>query len=97
MRILSLGTASRVDAVPTIAYTPRPFDLGRLNLRLGDGAENTDTHGIDGLIFGLVARTIAAGRRLRLLQSGLIHRELALTVMGIAVIAAVLLILPMSS
>ena len=40
---------------------------------------------------------VATGRRLRLLQSGLIHRELALTVMGIAVIAAVLLILPMSS
>ena len=77
---------------------PRIYTALTENLvRLGDGAENTDTHGIDGLIFGLVARTIAAGRRLRLLQSGLIHRELALTVMGIAVIAAVLLILPMSS
>ena len=96
VRILSLGTASRVDAADNRLYAAT-LDLGRLNLRLGDGAENTDTHGIDGLIFGLVARTIAAGRRLRLLQSGLIHRELALTVMGIAVIAAVLLILPMSS
>ena len=96
VRILSLGTASRVDAADNRLYAAT-LDLGRMNLRLGDGAENTDTHGIDGLIFGLVARTIAAGRRLRLLQSGLIHRELALTVMGIAVIAAVLLILPMSS
>ena len=74
-----------------------PLDLGRLSLRVGEGAETTATRGIDGLIFGRVARTIAAGRRLRLLQSGLIRRRRALTVMGIAVIAAGLLSLPMSS
>ena len=96
VRILSLGTASSAERSDKRLYAAT-LQVGRMNLRLGDGAENTDTHGIDGLIFGLVARTIAAGRRLRLLQSGLIHRELALTVMGIAVIAAVLLILPMSS
>ena len=96
VRILSLGTASSAERSDNRLYAAT-LQVGRMNLRLGDGAENTDTHGIDGLIFGLVARTIAAGRRLRLLQSGLIHRELALTVMGIAVIAAVLLILPMSS
>ena len=96
VRILSLGTASSAERSDNRLYAAT-LQVGRMNLRLGDGAENTDTHGIDGLIFGLVARTIAAGRRLRLLQSGLIHRELALTVMGIAVIAAELLILPMSS
>ena len=93
VRILGLGTASRTEAADNRLYAAT-LDLGRLNLRLGDSAETTDTDGIDALIFGLVARTIAAGRRLRLLQSGLIHRELALTVMGIAVIAAVLLIMP---
>ena len=96
VRILSLGTASSAERSDNRLYAAT-LQVGRMNLRLGDSAETTDTKGIDGLIFGLVDRTIAAGRRLRLLQSGLIHRELALTVMGIAVIAAVLLILPMSS
>jgi NADH-quinone oxidoreductase subunit L len=69
--------------------------FGRLNLTLGIFSRNSDERGIDGLIFGLVRRTIATGKLARRLQSGLIHRELALTVVGIAVIAAVLIAAPM--
>jgi len=71
--------------------------IGRLNLRLGATTRRSDEHGIDGLIFGLVARTIAAGSRIRRLQSGLIHRELALTVLGIALIVVLLVAAPLYS
>ena len=71
--------------------------IGRLNLRLGATTRRSDEHAIDGLIFGLVARTIAAGSRIRRLQSGLIHRELALTVLGIALIVVLLVAAPLYS
>tara|TARA_R110002072_G_scaffold51291_11_gene137543 strand:- start:2748 stop:4565 length:1818 start_codon:yes stop_codon:yes gene_type:complete len=69
--------------------------VGRLNLSLGWIARKTDIAGIDALIFGLVRRTIETGARARKLQSGFIHRELALTVIGIALIAAALLAVPL--
>jgi len=56
-----------------------------------------DTNRIDVAIFGLVRRITAAGTRARRLQSGLIHRELALTVIGIALIVVMLLIAPLYS
>lgn len=69
--------------------------IGRLNLRFGRAARKTDADGIDRLIFGLVRRTIAIGSRARRLQSGFIHRELALTGIGIALIALALLAAPL--
>lgn len=60
--------------------------VGRLNMRLGRATRKNDEQGIDGLIFGLVSATIALGGRVRRLQSGLIHRELALTVAGTALL-----------
>ncbi|MFV2003488.1 MAG: NADH-quinone oxidoreductase subunit L, partial [Paracoccaceae bacterium] len=69
--------------------------FGRLNLRFGYATRQSDERGIDGMIFGLVRQTIAAGGRVRRLQSGLIHRELALTVVGIAVVVAVLIATPL--
>ena len=65
--------------------------LGRASLSLGHFARRTDGEGIDAAIFGFVRRTIATGARARRLQSGFIHRELALTAIGIALIVAVLL------
>ena len=65
--------------------------LGRANLSLGHFARRTDGEGIDAAIFGFVRRTIATGARARRLQSGFIHRELAITAIGIALIVAVLL------
>jgi len=71
--------------------------VGRINLLLGWLARKTDTKGIDGSIFGLVRQTIATGTRARKLQSGFIHREMALAVIGMAVVAALLLAAPLYS
>jgi NADH-quinone oxidoreductase subunit L len=68
--------------------------IGRLNLSLGLATRQSDERGIDGMIFGLVRGAIAAGGYARRLQSGLIHRELALTILGAALIAAVLIAAP---
>ena len=93
IRGLGLGIARLVERSDAALYA---FSLwiGRQNLHLGARARLTDTNGIDALIFGLVARTIAAGARARRLQSGFIHRELALTFAGIALVTGVLLAAP---
>ena len=79
----------------------RLYDLvlgfGRINLSLGWLARKIDINGIDGFIFGLVRQIIDAGSRARKLQSGFIHREMALAVIGMAVIVAVLLAAPLYS
>ena len=69
--------------------------VGRLNLSLGQISLRTDRDTIDRAIFGLVDRTIALGTRARRLQSGFIHREMALTVAGIALVVGVLLAAPL--
>jgi NADH-quinone oxidoreductase subunit L len=66
--------------------------VGRFGLGIGRTVRHSDEHGIDGLIFSLVRATVDLGCRARALQSGLIHRELAITVVGTAVIFAALLI-----
>lgn len=68
--------------------------VGRLNLSLGLASLRFDRDTIDRAIFGLVDRTIALGTRARRLQSGLIHREMALSVAGIALVTGVLLAAP---
>ena len=62
--------------------------VGRLNMTIGRGSHRSDEDGIDRLIFGLVRGTVALGARARRLQSGLIHRELALSVIGAALLTA---------
>jgi len=66
--------------------------VGRFGTLIGRAARRSDEKGIDGLIFSLVRRTVDLGSRARRLQSGLIHRELAITVVGTAVIFAALFI-----
>lgn len=68
--------------------------IGRFNLTIGQATRRTDRDRIDGTIFGLVARTIALGARARRLQSGFIHREMAMTFAGIALVVVVLLAAP---
>ena len=68
--------------------------VGRINLSLGVGARRTDRDMIDRAIFGLVDRAIALGARARRFQSGFIHREMALTFAGIALVIGVLLAAP---
>jgi NADH-quinone oxidoreductase subunit L len=69
--------------------------IGRINLSFGENARRTDRETIDGAIFGFVDRTIALGARARRLQSGFIHREMALTFAGIALVIGVLLAAPL--
>ncbi len=64
--------------------------IGHAGLSLGHAARRADRDGIDAAIFGLVDRTIALGARARRLQSGFIHRELAITAIGVAIIIAAL-------
>ncbi len=71
--------------------------VGRVNLTFGRTTRVSDERGIDGLIFKFVERTIALGGYARRLQSGLIHRELALTVVGIALITIALFAAPLFS
>jgi len=65
--------------------------VGRFSLDIGRVVRRSDDQGIDGLIFSLVRGTVELGRRARTLQSGLIHREMAITVVGTAFIFAALL------
>ena len=69
--------------------------VGRINLSLGRFSLRTDRDAIDRAIFGLVDRTVALGARARRLQSGFIHREMALTFAGIALVVGVLLAAPL--
>ena len=68
--------------------------IRRINLLLGGIVRRADNDGIDGAIFCLVRQTIRTGTRARKLQSGFIHREMALSVIGMAVIFAALLAAP---
>ncbi|MGB3689345.1 MAG: proton-conducting transporter membrane subunit [Jannaschia helgolandensis] len=68
--------------------------LGRASLSLGQSARRADRDAIDAAIFGLVDRTVMLGARARRLQSGFIHRELAITTIGIAVIIVALFAAP---
>ncbi len=66
--------------------------VGRLGLYVGRGARLGDERGIDGLIFALVRGTVNLGNRARTLQSGLIHREMAISVVGAALILIILFV-----
>ena len=65
--------------------------VGRMGLAVGRAVRRSDERGIDGLIFSLVRGTIDLGGRARSLQSGLIHREMAIMVLASALILSVLL------
>jgi len=66
--------------------------MGRFGLDIGRAVRHSDERGIDGLIFSMVRGTLELGNRARNLQSGLIHREMAITVVGTALILATLII-----
>jgi NADH-quinone oxidoreductase subunit L len=54
--------------------------IGRYGIKIGQAARFSDERGIDKMIYSLVNNTIELGNRARRLQSGLIHREMAITV-----------------
>lgn len=92
----ALGLAALTEMLEQWLYNTA-LGIGRTMLSLGRLSRASDEKGIDGAIFALVRQTQATGARARRLQSGLIHRELALTVLGIALIAAILLAAPLYS
>jgi len=94
IRGVGLGMAHLADRADGALFALSLW-IGRQSMRLGLATKFTDTEGIDAAIFGLVRRMIAAGGRARRLQSGFIHRELALTFAGIAVVVGVLLAAPL--
>ncbi len=69
--------------------------VGRASMRIGRATRITDEAGIDGAIFGLARATVETGSRARRLQSGLIHRELAITIVATGIIAAALFAAPL--
>jgi NADH-quinone oxidoreductase subunit L len=71
---------------PAILY------VGQANLAMARLARASDERRIDGLISSLVAGLRALGGRARALQSGLIHRELAISAMVTAVGLILLLV-----
>ena len=93
IRGVGLGMAHLADRADAALFALSLW-IGRQSMRLGRATKYTDTNGIDAAIFGLVRRVIAIGARARRLQSGLIHRELALTFAGVAVVVGVLLATP---
>lgn len=66
--------------------------VGRAGISIGRFARFSDERGIDRLIFSLVDNTVELGQRARTLQSGLIHREMAIMVVLTALILATLLL-----
>ncbi len=54
--------------------------VGKTGVKIAHVTRSSDEQGIDRFIFSIVHQTIRLGRQARALQSGLIHRELAITV-----------------
>ena len=69
--------------------------LGHAALRLGRASRTSDEAGIDRAIFSFARRTVASGERARKLQSGLIHRQLAITMIATGILAAALFAAPL--
>lgn len=66
--------------------------VGRGALTIASVVRTTDERGIDGLISALVVNTRELGGRARELQSGLIHKELMLAAVGVALIFVMLMV-----
>jgi len=54
--------------------------VGKISMKTGHIIRRSDDQGIDRFIFSLVRQTVQLGDRVRALQSGFIHRELAIAV-----------------
>jgi len=68
------------------------LQVGQITINIGRMVRFNDEQGIDGLIFSMVRRTLDLGHRARNLQSGLIHRELAITAVITGILFSITLI-----
>jgi len=66
--------------------------VGQMGIRIGHVTRRSDEQGIDRFIFALVRHTIDFGNRARALQSGLIHKELAIATVVTAALFVVTLL-----
>jgi len=96
-------TAGRgVRAVASAVWAADEFLLsavrgaGSLGLVLAGASRRADERGIDVLIAGLVRRTRRLGGRARRLQTGLVHRELALAAGGVAALLVLVFVVTLS-
>ena len=83
--------ARALDAPRPAAFTRPCLASGGLALAVAHASRLVDERGIDGLIAALVRRHPLARRRARKLQSGLVHKELLLAVVGGALIFVLLM------
>jgi NADH-quinone oxidoreductase subunit L len=90
----ALALARGCNAVETGLYN-LVLAVGRAAMGIGRGTRISDEAGIDGTIFAFVRATVTTGTLARRLQSGLIHRELALSIVAAGVIAAALFAAPL--
>ena len=68
------------------------LQIGQIAINIGRMVRFSDERGIDGLIFSMVRGTLNLGNRARNLQSGLIHRELAITAVITGILFSITLI-----
>jgi NADH-quinone oxidoreductase subunit L len=88
----ALATARAFDVLDRGIHAA-VLGVGRAGLNVAYASRLIDERGIDGLIAALVRGTRGLGGRARELQSGLVHRELLITVAGVALIFALLLVI----
>ncbi|VAW90567.1 NADH-ubiquinone oxidoreductase chain L [hydrothermal vent metagenome] len=81
----ALAIAHRCEKLERLLYEG-VLATGRLGLKLGQLIRRNDEQGIDGFIFSFVRGTIKLGTKARTLQSGLIHKELAISTIASAII-----------
>ena len=82
------GVAARRDAAIHAAVN----DVGAAALAVGHATRFSDEAGIDRLIADLVSGTRRLGARARLLQTGLVHRELLVAAAGTALVLLLVLL-----
>lgn len=87
----ALRLATGVDRADAVIHRG-VIGVGHLGLRIAGRVRESDELAIDGAIVALVRSVVQSGRLARRLQSGLVSRELALTVAGAAAIVLVLLV-----
>jgi NADH-quinone oxidoreductase subunit L len=66
--------------------------VGSAALAVASASRATDDKGIDRLIAALVRGTRELGSRARKLQTGLVHKELLLATVGVALVFALLIV-----
>ena len=89
----ALATARSLDRLDRGIHAA-VLGVGRAGLAAAHASRLVDERGIDGLIGALVRGTRELGGRARMLQSGLVHRELLIAVAGVALLFALLVIGP---